>query len=175
MTTMTLHTLFRSLFHGRKPLARRGQAGRRTALGVEQFEDRTVPAAFVDNVVGSVVAVERDPIGLVGSVAEIDPAFPGAVGSVGLSLPAVEVLYTIGTGDGAKAIDPVEVQTVGSFEWSDGTTGEFSIPTKVGVEPPPPIGPSPDALLANASDGAVSDLVAQVGIGIEKVSVGIKK
>lgn len=82
---MTQKTLLPYLFRwfrsgpARKPRAGRGHAAWRATLGVERFEARVVPAALVDNVFGSVVAIERDPIGLVGSGAAIDPAFPGLV------------------------------------------------------------------------------------------------
>jgi hypothetical protein len=45
-TIMSLHTLFRSLFEARKPLAQR----HRTALKVERFEDRTVPGTLFSQV-----------------------------------------------------------------------------------------------------------------------------
>jgi hypothetical protein len=53
---MSLRTLFRSLFHNSNTSARRGRAANRTVLGVERFEDRTVPAAI--GVAGGVMTIE---------------------------------------------------------------------------------------------------------------------
>jgi hypothetical protein len=137
MTIMTQDNLFRSLVRwfksgpARKPRTQRSRAGWRVALGVERFEDRTVPATLnaLDPLVTDSTVQELDSISSVEKVGAISPTPRSPVlqqgdlmgpGQEAVQQEAIALDVNAGPGGGPRvAADVQELDSISSVEKID--------------------------------------------------------